>query len=102
MTLNDKVKALHSLGDIILRETKSPQSKLFWEVLNSANIYNPWFTPEFCNYSITSIASQWLNSSALNQWINQYPQSHFSPNVSNRVGVVMAGNVPFVGFHDML
>lgn len=59
---------------------------------------NPWFTQKDISTAITSIATQYLNKDKLKQWAAQYPQ----PKHQVTVGIVMAGNIPLVGFHDLL
>lgn len=62
---------------------------------------NGWFTPEFIDLSANSIAHSWLNNTALQAWAQQYnvPDSPANP---KNIGIVMAGNIPLVGFHDLL
>jgi len=42
-----------------------------------------------------------LQSSKLETWINQYPREQFQSSVKN-IGVITAGNIPLVGFHDFI
>lgn len=102
MHLQDRINAFCTLGEVIQDKTENPLTASFWKTVSAAKNYNPWFTQDFCNYSINSIAKNWLNQSALLQWVKNYPQSFFNPSSPKRIGVVMAGNVPFVGFHDLL
>jgi len=62
---------------------------------------NGWFIPEFIERSGSAIASQFLNEQALDQIADRYrlPLQQASP---KKVGIVMAGNIPLVGFHDLL
>lgn len=62
---------------------------------------NGWFTPAFIELSANSIAQSWLTSSALQAWAQPYkiPDTLDQP---NNIGIVMAGNIPLVGFHDLL
>ncbi len=61
---------------------------------------NKWFTEEFVNLSFKNISSQFLDSEKLKAWINHY---HIDDNISpKKIGIVMAGNIPLVGFHDFL
>lgn len=62
---------------------------------------NGWFTPEFIDRSANSIAHTYLNAGALQAWAAQYkvPDTHPHP---RNIGIVMAGNIPLVGFHDLL
>ena len=62
---------------------------------------NPWFTPAFIELAITSIATEFLDEKKITHWVKQYtvPSENLQP---QKVGVVMAGNIPLVGFHDFL
>lgn len=62
---------------------------------------NPWFIPDFIQLSIKNITEQFLEEALLNQWIQQYaiPENNTAP---KNIGLVMAGNIPLVGFHDLL
>ncbi len=63
---------------------------------------NQWFTPENVGFSLCSI-SHMLDQSNLEKWLSGYAQI---PNKTSEerhvIGVVMAGNLPLVGFHDFL
>jgi hypothetical protein len=62
---------------------------------------NNWFIPEFIDLSLTNIAQNYLQPGQLDQLITTYkiPEQNTSP---KKVGIVMAGNIPLVGFHDLL
>jgi hypothetical protein len=61
---------------------------------------NPWFTEESIKQSLHSIAHGMLLPSRLKQWVSQYniPEQKEVKDV----GIIMAGNIPLVGFHDLL
>jgi hypothetical protein len=61
---------------------------------------NPWFTSENVRRAITAIAEE-LTEDTLIKWTNAYPGLKEQKNPL-RVGVIMAGNIPLVGFHDFL
>jgi len=65
-----------------------------------AQSQNHWFTPEFVAESLRSIASAYLEEDNLRKWLQKYPASEEV--MPQKIGVVMAGNIPAVGFHDML
>lgn len=72
-------------------------------IQTKSNIYqqNSWFLPAFIDKAIDQIATQFLNKDALQSWVNAYPQ--ISDKMTHKkVGIVMAGNIPLVGFHDLL
>lgn len=100
MTIQHRISTFAQLGQRILQDMdrETPLSK----TLGQAFIHNPWFTEEFCKYAIGSIARQWLTTDALTQWVTPYNIHNLNPENPKTVAVIMAGNVPFVGFHDML
>ena len=62
---------------------------------------NGWFTPEFIDLAANNIAKYFLDEQILREWTSAYnlPEENKNP---QRVGIVMAGNIPMVGFHDLL
>lgn len=59
---------------------------------------NAWFTPEHIDLAVENITSQYLQKSKLESWLANYKL----PGGNKTVGIVMAGNIPLVGFHDFL
>ena len=62
---------------------------------------NSWFLPEFIEQSINQITQQFLRLEILSEWVKLYP-SIANAFTNKKVGIVMAGNIPLVGFHDFL
>ncbi len=60
--------------------------------------HNGWFTPEQVLFSVESWAAS-LTEDNLNTWISKYD---FSKTNSKKVGLILAGNIPLVGFHDFV
>lgn len=102
MNLSSRIDAFVKLGERMLNESKPDCNSSFDQVIKQASIHNPWFTPDNVNYAIEAIAKQWLTRDTLEAWLNSYPKEYFEPKESKKVVVVMAGNIPFAGFHDML
>ena len=73
----------------------------FNEAIDSVFHFNAWFTPENIRKALSSIAFM-LEKEKLITWLKMYPNSNFEPNEFKKVGIVMAGNIPLVGFHDLL
>lgn len=69
----------------------------FHVAINKEHQNNPWFTKENVRQSLLGIA-ELLDEQGLQEVSEKYEFSH-SP---KRVAIVMAGNIPFVGFHDVL
>lgn len=67
--------------------------------IQKSHSINPWFIPEFTHRAINAIADQYLDEAKCKQWLESYSSSNGKP---LRVGIVMAGNVPLVGFHDLM
>lgn len=65
--------------------------------INKQVIYNGWFTPENVRQSLGGIAG-WLTEEELNNWSSNYSYAKTPKNVA----IIMAGNIPLVGFHDFL
>ncbi len=61
---------------------------------------NGWFTPEFIDLQVNRISQHYLNPEALNLLVNTYKIS--DPAQPKTVGLIMAGNLPLVGFHDFM
>lgn len=76
--------------------TEEEYNRLNTEI-NKQVIYNGWFTPENVRQSLGGIAT-WLKEEALNQWASNYVYSNSPKNIA----IIMAGNIPLVGFHDFL
>ncbi len=100
MRIQEHIDAFEELGKAI---TKGDQ--VLFEPLNNAirhaHLENQWFTADFCWQALTSIATNWLSTENLNSWISKYPILEHNE-ISKRIAVIMAGNIPFVGFHDLL
>ncbi|WNM18112.1 acyl-CoA reductase [Flavobacterium capsici] len=70
----------------------------FITLIELSQSHNGWFTPEQVYYSINSWADA-LKEENLNQWLSKYDFSKVTPKT---VGLILAGNIPLVGFHDFL
>ena len=62
---------------------------------------NGWFIPEFIDLSVQNIVSQFLVENKLKNWVKQYALHEERKDIKT-IGLVMAGNIPLVGFHDFL
>ena len=82
------------LGEYILANTAEWQ-----EAKQKASLTNPWFTPEFIDLATRNIATNFLDKLKLESWTSFYKIETGDP---KKVGIVMAGNIPLVGFHDFL
>lgn len=65
-----------------------------------AQASNPWFIPAFTDLAVKQITDKFLSVALLEEWVAPYRLNAAKP--AKNVGVVMAGNIPLVGFHDFL
>ena len=70
----------------------------FEQLIILSQSHNGWFTPENVHFSIQSWANA-LTDEQLNKWLSDYD---FSTVQTKTVGLILAGNIPLVGFHDFL
>jgi hypothetical protein len=103
MQVNDAIESFHSLGEEIRSffDGKAFQQEEWEKTLQVSEHENPWFTRDNTIRMLRSI-SGWLDRDGLNKWLNPYTDLDLENNKQLTVGVVMAGNLPLVGFHDFL
>jgi hypothetical protein len=96
MNLKDRIKILEWLRNYLLDNPPA-----FGESKEEAFYRNSWFTPEFIDLSVSNITRQFLDPNVLAEAISRYqiPDQSLQPKT---IGIVMAGNIPLVGFHDFL
>jgi hypothetical protein len=96
MYLEKRIDLLAGLGEYCL--STAPD----WVAAKKkAHAVNGWFIPEFLDEAVRQIGVNFLQRDALEAWVKAYvlPRRQDSPKT---VGLVMAGNIPLVGFHDLL
>ncbi|MBI1225106.1 MAG: acyl-CoA reductase [Bacteroidetes bacterium] len=95
MNLKERISVLTQLGEHLLQ----PDDYLD-AVIHRTEYNNPWFTKENQALAIRSIATEFLDKNKLEKWAATYPIPDEPP--MKTVGMVMAGNLPLVGFHDLV
>jgi hypothetical protein len=70
-------------------------------IKHRAYLENNWFIPEFINLAVNNIATFFLYPSQLDKLAETYSIPGENP-APQMIGIVMAGNIPLVGFHDLL
>ena len=95
MNLQTRINLLGRLGTYLKNDDAE------WkEIKQQAGYKNGWFTPEFIDIACQKIVANFLNEKLLQQWTDIY---HVDDAAQKRnIGIVMAGNIPLVGFHDFL
>jgi hypothetical protein len=110
MTLETKKNVFIALGEFLSQFSENNCVKkntvlandLFFEdctqLIHLSQSHNGWYTPEQVYFSIQSWANA-LTEENLNQWLSAYDLSKVVP---KNVALILAGNIPLVGFHDFL
>lgn len=93
--LPSRIAAFARLGHWMTELKNSPEGDA---LARRAHNENNWFTPETIELALDTIAQRYLDGAALGAWAAKYPEGNSPKNV----GIIMAGNVPAVGFHDTL
>ena len=110
MLENDKKRCFIELGKFLSQFSENKTIKnpsvlhndLFFEdfkdLIQLSQSHNGWYTPENVYFAIQSWATA-LTEKNLDQWLSSYV---FEPNEPKNIGLILAGNIPLVGFHDFL
>lgn len=92
LTTRKIIVALEKLGNFMAK----PDEK-FNSTIQIAQAKNGWFSPEAINKALSSL-SKMLNPNDLNVWLKDLEPTK-SP---KKIGLILAGNIPLVGFHDVI
>ncbi len=93
ISTKERIDLLVQLGEYM-----KSGNEAWLEIKERARNRNAWFDAESINMAVQGITSRFLEEELLTEWVNSYP----APKHSVKVGIVMAGNIPLVGFHDFL
>ncbi len=103
MTLKERIEGFAQVGDFIERHysnNHAEHEKQLHEGLNAlihaAYVHNNWFIEPYTNLAIQNIGS-WLNRPELTTFAKDTDVKN-----SKTVAVICAGNIPLVGFHDVM
>ncbi|MGI4804220.1 MAG: hypothetical protein ACRYFL_05575 [Janthinobacterium lividum] len=86
-------ETLSALGEKLL----NPSQELL-QLIDNERQFNAWFTPENVLQAVQAIGKM-LNAKNLEQWLPKNADTVFT---GKKIGLVLAGNIPLVGFHDVL
>jgi len=111
MKIQERINAFAQLGTFLSQFTsKIPERKdhipfndvFFNKMLSQiqiAKINNGWFSEQSITFAFNSWSKS-LNIDSLKKWISNY--SIPECNTRKTVAIIMAGNIPLVGFHDFI
>lgn len=115
MNLKDKTEVFEKLGIFLeqFSNTGKINSPMPWleelnnnffqpmeSVIQNCHINNPWFTEDNVRLALAGVGKT-LRAENIVNWLSCYrvPDMHKNPKT---IAVIMAGNIPLAGFHDML
>ena len=99
LTLEQRLEILEKLG-IELQKIQQESGLVWRELKTKCFSQNGWFTENEIRIAIENIINEFLHKSKLEKWISSYHMKE--NNKKYTIGIVMAGNIPAVGFHDFL
>jgi len=88
---SDKLLVLKKLQSFLLEICLDED--ILYRVENS----NPWFTPRATREALKALANHLLSENELQSWLDSYSFSE-----PKSIGMICAGNIPMVSFHDIL
>ncbi len=97
MQLNQRINAFANLGEFLHKIGAQTEVEVE-NILGKTQAENGWFTQENIKFALNSW-SKALTKENLQQWVSKYKIEETNPKT---VAIIMAGNVPLVGFHDFL
>jgi len=97
MLIQDRINAFSSLGKTLAEKLGNGSLDA---IINRAYNENKWFTPENIQYALQSIIRNYLDEGKIKKWLSAYslPEDH----IPMKIGLVPAGNIPLVGWHDIM
>ena len=110
MLLKERIKTFSELGNFLSQFKTTGYQKItnlrlndffydeFLQKIENAEHYNGWFTKDNVLFAVEQWAEA-LTEENLSTWISHYSLENIHPKT---IGVIMAGNIPLVGFHDYL
>ncbi|TAE89888.1 MAG: acyl-CoA reductase, partial [Runella slithyformis] len=97
MNIPQRIAPFVQLGELLKADYQQPGASA---LIQKSYLQNYWFTPAFTAQSLQAIAEHYLDADKLRAWLADYELAPVD--VPQKIGVVMAGNIPAVGFHDAL
>ncbi len=97
------LRSVDNLSNIEKQEREDIYSKALklFSLVDTVQQYNGWFAPDFVKYALISLGES-LHEDKLIKWTGSYRKEFVAFSAPKTIAVVMAGNVPAVGFHDFL
>ena len=94
MIIDERLAAFEKLGNYI----HAIDAEDYENLIDKVKHENPWFTPGSVNLALEGVG-RYLDPVKMKKWISGY---QLNPPATKHIAVVMAGNIPLAGFHDLL
>lgn len=112
LQLEERIHALEKLGRFMSQyqderadEDLKGLNAYFLEgyraAIEDAQLFNHWFSEENLHHALEAWSEN-LSLEQLQKWVSRYPKEHLETGKPKRVAIIMAGNIPLVGFHDLI
>ena len=108
LNLDNRIELFSSLGELLLsycNNKSNAKNKNLYNILDykieKARQQNPWFTNKNIFAALRNIGLS-LGKKQIKKWLNKYSELKKQVNNPLTIGIVNAGNIPLVGFHDFL
>ncbi|MBK0370027.1 acyl-CoA reductase [Flavobacterium agrisoli] len=113
MLQNKKIQSFIALGQFLSQfdehnSIKKPEvlcNESFYEefekLIYLSQSHNGWYTPEQVFFAVQSWANA-LTEANLTKWLDHYPEVNKENRSPKTIALILAGNIPLVGFHDFL
>jgi len=99
MDIEKKIQLLCALGNELLSIGNDLDTNSYTQTIQKAIYENAWFTTESIAFAFKSLGKA-LQENKIIEWLSKY---EFKPTKKHKtIGIVMAGNIPLVGFHDLI
>lgn len=107
MNLKERKEAFVKLGvelkDLVHGNDASQNNKrlTFKKNLERAYRQNPWFIEAHVLQALSALAES-LEETRMDKWLDNYQDDLYKSNSQRKIAVILAGNIPAVGFHDFM
>ncbi|MCX6250775.1 MAG: acyl-CoA reductase [Bacteroidetes bacterium] len=104
MTIEERIDSFVRIGEMFAQfhsDPDQPLAGILKKAAVRAHVENPWFTPENIDFLLSSLA-ELLTYERLTKWLFAYAAILKKSRNPKTICVIMAGNIPMVGFHDFL
>jgi hypothetical protein len=95
MIVIDRIRAFIKLGEELQNFDFEEKEELSWKAGNN----NSWFSPQSIESALAGIVIM-LEAENLKSWVEKYDLAEVI--APKNVGILLAGNIPGVGFHDVM